>query len=120
MPFAADTSIKIMMILELPITVSAYVERVNQALQDAQLHVGEAAVALIEGYVAQYQAAQTKLSSESANAALIRADVLEWAAGQRNVGYQQEMSRLRGLIAKTLMLDSLSPSKSGRVQIRRG
>jgi hypothetical protein len=120
MPFAADTKVKIMMALELPITVPAYVEYVERALLDAETYGGEAAVTAIENYLTQYEAAQTKLNQESANAGLIKADVLEWQPGARTGGFKQEMQRLRSLIANTLLLDSLMQGKPGRVQIRRG
>lgn len=120
MSFAADTRLRIMMALELPITVPAYVEQVNRALLDAEVYGGEVAVTQIEGYLTQFEAAQASLSSDSANAALVRADVLEWAPGQRNSGYQKEVQRLRNLLAKVLLLDSLVDSFCNRVRIRRG
>lgn len=120
MPFAADTRIRIMMALELPITVPAYAESVNRALIDAEAYGGEATVGLIEGYLTQFETAQANLNSGSANAALVRADLLEWVPGQRNAGYQQEMRRLRNLIAKVLLLKHWVNQKSGHVPIRRG
>lgn len=120
MPFAADTKIKICMALELPITAPAYVETVDRALIDAQTYGGEPAVTLIEEYLTQYAVAQTALNAESANAGLIKADVLEWQAGAKTAGYRQEMQRLRSLIAKTLLLEHLMPTRSNRVSLRRG
>lgn len=118
--FAADTKIRIMAALALPITVPSYVEYVERALIDAYNYGGDVIVTTIEGYLTQYEAAQTSLNSEASNSALIQADVLRWSEGQRNAGYQQEMRRLRMLIARMLLLDDLMQNKTNRVSIRRG
>jgi hypothetical protein len=120
MPFAADTKIRICMVLELPITAPAYVEYVERALIDAQTYGGEPAVTLIEGYLTQYEAAQTALNTESANAGLIQADVLRWSETAKLKGYKDEMARLRMQIAKVLYLDNLTPNRTNRISIRRG
>lgn len=119
MPFASDTKVKICIALELPVTAPAYVEYVERALIDAENYGGEVAVTMIEGYLTQYIAAQTKLNTESANSALIRAGSLEWQAGSRNAGYKQEMQRLKCQIAKVLLLEDLI-QPSNRISIRRG
>lgn len=119
MPFASTTKAKICMLLELPVTSAAYVGYVEGALNDAYAQLGETAVTQIEGFITQYEAAQTALNAESANSGLIRADVLEWSAGGKAKGYQNEMNRLKGQISKVLYLDHLI-GRSNRVAILRG
>lgn len=121
MPFAADIKTRICLALGLPITAPRFVETVDRALLDAEAYGGQAAVTLITSYVTQYEAAQTALNSDAANNGLIRADVLEWAAGGKSRGYQSEMLRLRQQLAKTLLLEGLMRhSGPNRVSINRG
>lgn len=120
MPFAADTKVRIMMALELPIVVPAYVQTVERSLLDAEVYGGETVVTLIEGYLTQFEAAQTSLNGEAANVGLIQADVLRWESGKKTQGYLNEMARLRSLIAKVLMLEGLSKSSPNRISISRG
>lgn len=116
MPWNASTKTKICLALGLPIIAPAYVEYVERALIDAEAYGGATAVSLIEGYLAQYEAAQTAVHAESANAGLIRADVLEWQPGARVAGHQQEMQRLRRLIADALAIKL--PTGGNRIPIR--
>ena len=120
MPFAAETKIKICMILELPVTAPAYVEYVERALIDAEAYGGEVAVTQIEGYITQYESAQTAMNAGAANAGLIRAKVLEWDVNRKQQGYKDEMQRLRLLIARVLLLEDLIKSKNNRIAINRG
>ncbi len=120
MPFAADTKIRICMALELPITAPAYVEYVERALMDAETYGGEAAVTMIEGYLTQYEAAQTALNAGANEAGLVRADVLEWDVHKKMGGYKEEMQRLKMRLAKVLLLEDLLRGSSNRVSIRRG
>jgi hypothetical protein len=120
MPFAADTKIKICMALELPVTAPGYVEYVERALIDAENYGGEVAVTQIEGYLTQYETAQTALNTGAKDGGLIQADVLRWDSGRRLQGYKDEMQRLKMLIAKVLLLEDLIKPSGNRVQIRRG
>lgn len=120
MPFAEDTKVRVMMALELPLNIPAYVQYVQEALTSVETYGGDVAVTKIEALLTQFEAAQTGLNAESANAGLIRADVLEWQPGGKSGGYQKEMSRLRTTIASVLMLDDLMKSSANRVRIRRG
>lgn len=119
MPFAADTKVRVMMALELPLNVPAYVQHVQEALFSAETYGGDAAVTAIESYLTQYETAQTSLNSDSGNGGLIRADVLEWSPGGKTAGLQTEMGRLQMKIAKVLMLEDLMSNKPNRVKIRR-
>lgn len=120
MPFAEDTKVRVMMALELPLNVPAYVQYVQEALTSVETYGGDAAVTKIEALLTQFETAQTSLNTEAGNAGLIRADVLEWSETRKLQGYKDEMNRLRTAIAKVLMLDELMKNSANRVRIRRG
>lgn len=114
MPFAATTLDRVMGVLGLPVT-RYYVELVQAALDEADIYGGAPTVARIEGYLSQYAAQELALNSDAANAGLIQADVLHWSAGGKTSGVKAEMSRLRGLISKSLLLDSLTAANKVRL-----
>jgi hypothetical protein len=117
MPFASTTRDRVMGALELPVTIY-YVERVQDALNHAEVHGGDDAIARIEGYLDNYEAQESALNQGASSAGLIKADVLEWAPGGQTQGYKSEMARLRRQIAKALLLDSLVRSGSSVRLIR--
>lgn len=112
MPFTSETCDAIMGILELPVTVY-YVQQVQDALAHAEVHGGDAAVARIENYVAQYQVLENTMADEVGNASLIKADVLEWTPGGKTAGHKSQMSRLQRQIASSLLLKHLNRATSG-------
>jgi hypothetical protein len=115
MPFAATTRDRVMGALNLPITMY-YVQQVDQSLLHVEAWGGEPAVTRIEGYLTQYEAQATALNTGSASAGLVKADVLEWERGGGKLkGIKAEMGRLRGLIARSLLLDHLTTSNSVRL-----
>jgi hypothetical protein len=117
MPFASNTRDRVMGALELPVTIY-YVERVQDALNHAEVHGGDDAIARIEGYLDNYEAQESALNQESDQAGLIKADVLEWVPGGKTQGYKAAIARLRRQIAKALLLDSLVRS-GGSVRLIR-
>nr|WP_290224174.1 hypothetical protein [Trichocoleus desertorum] len=106
MPFASTTRDRVMGALELPVTVY-YVQRVQDALNHAEVHGGEDAVSRIEGYLDKYETQESALDQGADQAGLIKADVLEWSVGGKTQGYKAAIARLRKQIAKALLLDSL-------------
>lgn len=61
-------------------------------------------VAIVETDLATLETLDTSLTTEqgSTNASLIRADVLEWSAGQKTSGIEKRYETVRSRIARTL------------------
>lgn len=114
MPFASTTRDRIMGALELPVTVY-YVQRVQDALNHAEVHGGEDAIARIEGYLDKYETQEAALDQGASSAGLIKADVLEWAPGGQTQGFKSGMARIRRQIASALLLGSLVKGNSVRL-----
>jgi hypothetical protein len=117
MPFASTTRDRIMGALELPVTVY-YVQRVQDALNHAEVHGGEDAIARIEGYLDKYDTQESALDQESDQAGLIKADVLAWVPGGKTQGYKAAIARLKRQIASALLLNSLVRSNNSVRLIR--
>lgn len=118
MPFAATTRDAIMGILGLPVTVY-YVQQVQDALNHAEVHGGDPAIQRIEDYVFSYQDLERSLTSGAGNAAMIRADVIEWAPGGQSAGVKSEMHRIKKQVADALLLGHLISIGRGVRLVRR-
>lgn len=93
MPWADinQTKADVLEILGLPADAPRWVELVQRKLERVPVIVGEAQVVKIEGWIAQYQTAETAKFTGAEQAGLVKADVLEWALGERNAGHEANM-----------------------------
>lgn len=114
MPFASTTRDRVMGALELPVTIY-YVQRVQEALDHAEVYGGEDAIVRIEGYLDSYEAQSSALSQGAASAGLIKADVLEWLPGGQMQGHRSELARLKRQISRALLLESLTRGSGVRL-----
>ena len=129
MPFAATTRNRVLIALELPVVdvtadltnATNYIDRVQRALDQAQLNGGEDMVVRVEALLDSYetQLAAYSTSAQSGQGALIKADVLEWAAGAVAANQKAEYLRVRSQLAQLLGLDGLIGS-GHRVRVVRG
>lgn len=129
MPFAATTRNRILVALELPVVdvtadltnATNYIDRVQRALDQALLNGGEDMVVRVEALLDSYetQLAAYSTSAQSGQGALIKADVLEWAAGAVAANQKAEYLRVRSQLAQLLGLDGLI-GNGHRVRVVRG
>jgi hypothetical protein len=130
MPFAVTTRNRVLIALELPVVdVTAdlsnshnYIDRVQRALDQAQVNGGEDMVTRVEALLSDYEAQLLAFSgsAQSGESALIKADVLEWAAGGVSAGQKLELGRVRSQLAKLLGLDGIIGAGAHRVRVVRG
>jgi hypothetical protein len=129
MPFAVTTRNRVLVALELPVVdvtadlsnATNYIDRVQRALDQAQLNGGEDMVVRVEALLDSYetQLAAYSSSAQSGQGALIKADVLEWAAGAVSANQKAEYLRVRSQLAQLLGLDGLI-GNGHRVRVVRG
>lgn len=94
-----QTRADVLEILGLPADAPRWVELVQRKLERLPVIAGDAMVLKVEGWIEQYQAAETALFTGADQAGLIKADVLEWEPGARYAGHKGSMQ----LYAKRLL-----------------
>lgn len=128
-PFAISTRNRILIALDLPAVelpgavlhggTSNWADRVQRAMDQAFTVGGDDMVIRIENLLDQYEAAETSFNAGASGAGLIKADVLEWAPGQRQTGFKTEMNRLRNKLISLLALQDVAGG-GRRVRVVRG
>ena len=116
MPWAADTSVRIIAALELPmtttdilVTVEGSMARTYAAAGRSSTATAESFVTAVEGYLDKIESLESQMTALAGSAGMIRADVVEWSKDGRTAGLADERRRLILRIARLL---NISPGSA--------
>ncbi|HEY9737535.1 MAG TPA: hypothetical protein V6D06_14675 [Trichocoleus sp.] len=126
MPWAPTTKARVMAALRLPQAAPRWWELVQDAMDRVEALSGGSSIGYVEGLLTAIEAAKAAIASGATDAALIRADVLEWQPGQRNAGFSQELaSKKEDLICalftepEQVQIRRIAGGSGNKVRIRR-